>query len=1611
MSSVSLDSLTWLKAEIECSLETARRRLDAYSEAPGEPALIDEFITQLHQAAGSFAMLELDGGRELAGQMESLARSIREGRLAEGRESFELLMRGCLELSDYLDAVLAGVSDPAALLLPVTNEIRARLGQGPLVRERAGRARPRLVPAPSSGEDMASLAAALHPGYQAALLDFYRGRDEAGAVARMAEVAAKLESAATDPAVFELLWTLGGLLEALADGGLPASRSIKRTLGQFERELKHLAGGSDAAAEGLSPAALADRMLAEIEQSASAGKRVAAVRTAFRLDSRTEAWFARPAVPGSSLLASAGDAVLEDLERVRDRIDIFVRTGSRNPGDLVPLDGMLKKVGDALSMLGLETARVHVEEQREAICRLVESGCDDATALLGVATGLVGVEGDVETWRAGRDEDPAALVERNARMAGLREALADIARLKEAFTEYASGRAASRLESMPRLVSLLASALDFLALGDAAALMRRIGRYVARLAASDGVPGRTELDRLADAVVSVEYWLETLHRGRQAPASMLENADRALRVLEARQPAVSAPASGVEAGEEPAPGTALAPAPGTDGERQAEAPVVSSPEAAPAAVAQALPPVREPGADPEIVAVFMDEAAEVNETLADAWPVWRDDPGNRDALTVIRRSLHTLKGSGRMVGARRLGEFAWVFENLLNRVIDYTLPPLPPVVDAVGEAVAAAPELLAQFAADTVPEADVTELLARARGLAQGAEPAAGIEAEPPESVIREAAREAAVEPGSDGESAPEPVAEPEIAAGASAQAGEATETANEDRDEAGGGQDGDAAGLPAESADAGTGDADIIQVFVTEAGELLDGADAAVHAWSADHGLTGPLAELLRRLHTLKGGARMAGAAPFADLVHELESLLIRVSEGRTAVSGALLHLVERVLDRLHRMLGEVANGGKPAPAPAIIVTELREFGPGGTGETGEARAEEAESMDGGEALDAAASGAIGTATESEEWQEAPHPRHEMARVRADLLEAAINNAGEVSIYRSRVEQQLVNMGVHLAELDRTVERLRNQLRELEIETEAQILSNYSQDPKSADHSFDPLELDRYTRIHELSRSLAEAVSDLTSLRRLFATELRQTNVLLGRQGRVNADLQDAFMHTRMVPFALSAPRLRRIVRQVAEENGKRVDFDIRGTGGEMDRQMMGHILPAVEHLLRNAVVHGIEAPALRARRGKPEVGRIVLALRQDGNHLLIEVNDDGGGLDLEAIRAKAIEANLVKADAVLTEEEIAELVFRPGVTTARDVTQSAGRGVGMDVVAAEARQVGGAAEIRSIPGRGTRCRMRLPVTLAITQVLLVRVGRTRYPVALASIGAVARLARAELEELFERDEPVFEYGGESYRLLSLARVLGEELPAPEERAERRPLLLVNAGGRRIALVVEDMEGSREIVVKPVGPQLARVPGLAGATIFGDGSIGLLLDLSALVRSLPQIRPEAEEAPPLPAEPAAEEPGEPLVMIVDDSITVRRVTRHLLERNGARVVAARDGVEALELLQDRLPDAILLDIEMPRMDGFELADYMRKDEQLRAIPIIVITSRSGEKHRARAGELGIAHYLGKPWQDSALLGAIRAVVPRFMPAPARDREDRPEDEAEDRTDDRVQGE
>jgi chemosensory pili system protein ChpA (sensor histidine kinase/response regulator) len=418
-----------------------------------------------------------------------------------------------------------------------------------------------------------------------------------------------------------------------------------------------------------------------------------------------------------------------------------------------------------------------------------------------------------------------------------------------------------------------------------------------------------------------------------------------------------------------------------------------------------------------------------------------------------------------------------------------------------------------------------------------------------------------------------------------------------------------------------------------------------------------------------------------------------------------------------------------------------------------------------------------------------------------------------------------------------------------------------------------------------------------------------------------------------------------------------------------------MDRIVAPLEHMLRNSVAHGIELPRERKAAGKPVTGRIDIEFDREGSEIVLRISDDGAGMDIEAIRSQAVKRGLMSEDTDLPDNDVIQFALQSGFSTAGEVTQISGRGVGMDVVNSEVKQLGGSLHIKSETGKGVVFTVRLPYTLAINHAMLVTAGDDTFCVPLASIEGVVRFYPEELTECYNDGQQLFEYGGNEYSLKHLGSLLDTGGMSLGNRSEQVPVLLVRVGDKRVGFHIEELQGIREVVIKPVGAQLSMVDGVSGATILGDGRVVMILDMVAVSRREPVA--QAASA----AKKARRSDDSLVVMVVDDSITVRKVTTRLLERNGYKVITAKDGVDAMGKLQESVPDMMLLDIEMPRMDGFELATHMRNDDALKHIPIIMITSRTGDKHRERAKQIGVQHYLGKPYQESDLLETIHNII------------------------------
>ncbi|WP_017530980.1 Hpt domain-containing protein [Pseudomonas fluorescens] len=753
--------------------------------------------------------------------------------------------------------------------------------------------------------------------------------------------------------------------------------------------------------------------------------------------------------------------------------------------------------------------------------------------------------------------------------------------------------------------------------------------------------------------------------------------------------------------------------------------------------------------------------------------------------------------------------------------------------------------------------------------------------------------------------------------------------------------------------APAATGaDPELLEIFLEEAADILDSSGSALLRWQAEPASRQEVETLLRDLHTLKGGARMVEIGPIGDLAHELEFLYEGLSAGSLALSPDLFALLQGCHDRLAQMVDAVTDG-LPVGSVDKLIERIKSL------------------------VHPSDEPPVPVALPAGKAEAVVDPAADMVKISAELLDDLVNLAGETSIFRGRIEQQVNDARIALHEVETTIERMRDQLRRLDTETQGRILSRQQAEAERLYEEFDPLEMDRHSQLQQLSRALSESASDLLDLKDTLDRRNEDAHDLLQQQARINTELQEGLMRTRMVPFERMLPRLKRIVRQVAGELGKDVEFIVGNAEGEMDRNVLERMAAPLEHMLRNAVDHGLESRDVRLAAGKPEKGRITLDLTHEGGDIVFDMRDDGAGVPLEAVRRKAIKRGLLAPHQEMSDRDVLQFILQPGFSTAEKITQISGRGVGMDVVHEEVRQLGGSMVIDSTPGAGVHFRIRLPFTVSVNRALMVQCADEQYAIPLNTIEGLVRVLPHELAGHYQQDPPCYEYAGQRYELFYLGdllhtggrpKLLGQYQPVP--------VLLVQCNERHVAVHVDAMAGTREIVVKGLGPQFSGVQGLSGATILGDGRVVLIIDLLAHIRARPPALPaQAVDAPLILNDPLKKRPL--LVLVVDDSVTVRKVTSRLLERNGMNVLTAKDGIDALAVLEEHTPDLMLLDIEMPRMDGFEVAIQVRNDPRLMRLPIIMITSRTGQKHRDRAMAIGVNDYLGKPYQESVLLESI----------------------------------
>ncbi|MFN4366773.1 MAG: Hpt domain-containing protein [Acinetobacter sp.] len=967
--------------------------------------------------------------------------------------------------------------------------------------------------------------------------------------------------------------------------------------------------------------------------------------------------------------------------------------------------------------------------------------------------------------------------------------------------------------------------------------------------------------------------------------------------------------------------------------------------------------------DEELLSIFLEEADELLAGIDEDLNTWSKKQDDTTSLNNLMRHLHTLKGGANMIAASHIGLIAHELESIYERVIRQQIAVTPALIQIIRLVQDNISDRIQSIREDGIdyPAPEAIAILQNIQALVSG-QAVAAVESANTGVKVTEVEATSIPEPQLEESATTEQPATDLAEAEELLEILESPE-ATED--------------TPVERSEEDELKSIVEESFLEESEEILANAEKLLNQWFDQRSDRSLLLQLQRAAHSIKGGARMIDVEEVASIAYELETTFEQFAVyqfNSNAYDGllqkTLVWLRQAIFQRdyngfepLHSSLKKIAYVDVTAQLPErlaktdnLVVSTDFGFVEGDGTEPPQMMGEWANS---------------GTSDSN----------NEMIRISADLVEKMIDLSGENSINRSRIEMDLGQLGNTLNEMELAIKRLADQLRRMEGELESQIIAKHgSENSRYAD--FDPLEMDQYSSLNQLSKSLAESASDLVDFKSTLADKIRETEGLLLQQSRIQAEIQESLMRTRLVPFDRMLPRLQRIVRQTSTTLNRPAELIVQNTEGELDRNILERLVTPFEHMLRNAIDHGLEDTADRIALNKPEVGSIVLNISRQGTDVIVSFSDDGKGIDAEKIREKALSLDLIKADQVIDQEEILQFIFHPGFSTAKAVTQISGRGVGLDVVQSEIKSLGGHVSVSSELGKGTVFTIRVPTTVAVSDALMVKVGDQQYAISLAQIDRIVRIAPTTLESYFNSKDDYFKIDGANYKLRYLSEFVGNQpIPRLNNVGHSLPVLLIKGNsGQTIALLVDQLVGSRaQIVVKPIGQQFANVGVVAGATILGDGQVCLILDgqnVARQIQATQRVKQLNDQR-----DGSRNSNARRLVMIVDDSVTVRKVTSRLLERQGYDIVTAKDGVDAIEQLENVRPDLMLLDIEMPRMDGFEVTNLVRHHDIHRDLPIIMITSRTGEKHRERAFSLGVTHYMGKPFQEAELLANIQQLI------------------------------
>ena len=1819
-SSLDLGSLEWVKPEIEKSLQEASKALAQAQDSKDGLAQIQFGQTHLHQAQGALTIVGFDGLGMLGAQLDTYLGALSRGDLPFTEQARKLCLRAFAVMGNYLYNVSQGQPDQPIRLLPMLQELARANNQpvptaGDLFYPDLSAPLPqREKPVPIlTGATLSKHLRKARTQFDEGLLAWLKSPGDPVAAQQMRIASQDLTEIQTPANVRALWWCAQAFFDGLITGAKPTT-DIQRLCAQLGSQMRHTSYGTMNAQDKLLRA-----VLFQVAQMPPETPTQIAVRKTWQLDDlvigQTLPVLDEPIAPIITLARATLEKAEHDWTRVAsgqlEAINDFenhlkgveeaaAKIGRPSLVSFVHALRALVKPTDTSGTSSAELLDFHVLTSTEASPLADALRMEMATALLLVGTVLqrpveekdfeAQTHTVLERFHALQKGLPLAtpsivpgadvarkVQEQEATRQLLGEIKSNLVSVEHILDDFFRGNATT--EALSKVDQPLAQIINtFTVMGDADAseFSTQIRQTIQAFTQKNQPPSESDSQDLARKISGLGFYLEALGQG---PANLqtILNPEATIvdtRSLQNEAEITSKFFNDIQASlHEPPPAPAeavvhVAPSPVSLPETLAVDTLATpaSPVIEPPVPVPPPPPTTKPVIDEELLAIFLEEAEEVLETVRVHLDILRTAPDSHDDFVTVRRGFHTLKGSGRMVGLSDFGETAWGIEQTLNRWMQLDQIPTPALLDLISntrevlvnwvkrlttgnlasfdtsalmqqaehlrhatpasldeadsqpsttgttasleEAVAPTtplPETKVETLLETLPK-DLLDLETPHENLVDSAnrsieseqvpvsvaavdapltqpdellpEESVRLESPPkvvetifeppptpqplvmdvepqdaPESSRGDTVQEATVRIGfseistglfalftaearqhlnvlghelplliSDPTSLPEPrlIRAAHTLAGISGTAGipamlglaralenalmriaeagrsvtafdgellivvqrqledmfeqvstanrqpesmpeleaqldhlpspSITETASTPQAELPSEPDSEDPQEDEDNTPAVFDDIDpqLLPIVLEESTELLSQLRASLRSWREKPYDNEPPQLIARLLHTLKGGARMAGAMTLGEQLHGLET---RLGAPEQLDEAARVHLIETLESELDHLEEAYASLASPAP------------------ETTTPSAPPADT-----AVPLTTTPALITPQKAESLEE-PASTNLLGgnlRIKAETIDQWVSEAGEIGISRTRIEGELRVLRRSLLDLTENVIRLRNQLREIEIQAEVQMHARVSHAGQTHE-AFDPLEMDRFTRLQELTRMMAESVNDVTTVQQNLLRSLDGADVALNAQARMTRDLQQVLMRARMLPFDRLADRLHRIVRQSAKELGKRVNLDVVGGRVEVDRSLLDGIISPLEHMLRNALAHGIEAPEVRQAQGKQALGQITIELSQEGNEILLELSDDGAGLNYDRIRQKGIDLGFIGADEVVDHRRLANLIFLPGFSTATNVSTLSGRGVGMDVVRTDVSGLGGRIELSSEPGKGTRFSIHLPLTLISTQALLVQAGTKNYAIPASMVAQVLEVRTEALDAIRERGD--VEWQGKHYAYRYLPRLLGDTETQPEQ-GRFSWIMLLHAGTQTIALHVDQLRSTQEIIVKRAGPQLARMVGISGATLMGEGEIVLIINPIALSSR------GAENALLIaPPKVSTVESKQDVVMIVDDSLTVRKITGRMFEREGFKVITAKDGADALEQLREAKPDIILSDIEMPRMDGFDLLRNIRADQRIGNIPVIMITSRLADKHRNYASELGADHYLGKPYQEDELLELARHYI------------------------------